>query len=354
MNTVQRQVKCLPYVKMSDRVSSTWTVPALCKAYAWPTGLVGKGVIAIIELGGGWIKSDMVKYFDGIKQPVPSIVDVSVDGTVNSNQTPKNDADVEVALDIQVAASAYYVATGHAASIRVYWAQDIGTAVIAAAKDGCSVCSISWGADEKDWGVAEASKMEAAALEATKAGMIVFAASGDNDSSDGGPGSANVDLPAGCPSVVGCGGTKKTASLEIVWNNNPGKTNGEGTGGGFSTLFARPTWQTVPAFPHKRRMVPDVSAVGDPTTGYVITTYGQSMVVGGTSAVAPLYAGLFASFGQKLGFVTDKLWSNQHCFNDITIGNNGEFSAVVGPDPCSGLGSPKANSLATLFQAQAK
>jgi subtilase family serine protease len=75
------------------------------------------------------------------------------------------------------------------------------------------------------------------------------------------------------------------------------------------------------------------------------------MVVGGTSAVAPLYAGLFAAFGRKLGFVTPKLWANHLCFTDITQGDNGFYRARVGPDPCTGLGSPIGSKLAALLTA---
>jgi kumamolisin len=197
--------------------------------------------------------------------------------------------------------------------------------------------------------------MEAAAVAATNAGMIVFAASGDNDSSDGGPNPANVDLPSSCPHIVGCGGTSKTADYEIVWNNNPGATDGTGTGGGYSTHFNQvPTWQTgIPTPPAGLgRMVPDVSADADPNTGYIIYVHGQQVVgEGGTSAVAPLYAGLFASFGTKLGFITPKLYQNQNCFNDITMGNNGMYNAGPGPDPCTGIGSPIGTKLAALFNA---
>ena len=71
--------------------------------------------------------------------------------------------------------------------------------------------------------------------------------------------------------------------------------------------------------------------------------------LGGTSAVAPLYAGLFAAFGRKFGYVTPTLWLNQTCFNDITSGDNGFYRARVGPDPCSGIGTPIADKLAALF-----
>lgn len=329
--------------------SGPWSVPDLCAAYAWPTSLAGGGVIAIVELGGGYTQSDMQAYFASIGQPVPSLTDVSVDGTQNSPGV--SDADGEVALDIEVAAAAYYVATGgKTATIRVYWSADIASAVRKATADGCDVCSISWGADEANWGTTAAQDMEQAAIAATAAGMVVFAASGDNDSSDGGPTPANVDLPAGCPHVIGCGGTLKTQSTEVVWNDAPGQATGDGSGGGYSTIFPMPAWQVAGGAPNgPGRMVPDVAADADPSTGYEIFFGGSAQVVGGTSAVAPLYSGLFAAFGTKLGFVGSKLWSNESCFTDITVGDNGLYHAGVGPDPCTGLGVPIGSSLAQLF-----
>ncbi len=339
-----------------------WSVPALCAAYNWPSGLAGGGLIAIVELGGGWVQSDMDAFFQSLSQPSPSITDVSVDGTQNSpNQAPPgsaNDSDMEVALDIQVAAASYYAATGQPATIRVYWSQDIASAVQQAANDGCDGCSISWGADEAIWGTEAADEMESAASTATNLGMIVFGAAGDNDSGDGGSTPANVDVPSSCPHVIGCGGTYKSASEEVVWNDNPGQTNGEGTGGGYSTIFPVQSWQIgappAPAgAPGQGRMVPDVSADADPATGYEFYVHGASTVVGGTSAVAPLYTGLFAAFGTKIGFVTPTLWENQSAFNDITEGGNGFYDAAPGPDPCSGIGTPIGTAIAALFPASA-
>ena len=107
-----------PHIQIGLLAPAPWSVPNLCSAYKWPTGLAGGGVIAIVELGGGWVQSDMDAYFKSINQPVPSVTDISVDGTQNSpnKATGSNsDADVEVALDIQVSAAAYYAATGKAA-----------------------------------------------------------------------------------------------------------------------------------------------------------------------------------------------------------------------------------------------
>lgn len=360
------QYACKPYFKLrkmkpggiEPAVSGEpWTVPNLCAAYSWPSGLSGGGIIAIVELGGGWIESDMTSFFESVGQPVPSITDISVDGTENTpgQSGSAGEADYEVALDIEVAGASYYAATGNAATIRVYWSQDIGSAVQKAASDGCNVCTISWGSDEANWGATAAEQMETAAEAAVAAGMVVFGAAGDNDSGDGGPTPANVDCPSSCPHVIGCGGTYKTAAEETVWNDNPGETDGEGTGGGYSTIFPVQAFQIgAPPAPAgstagKGRMVPDVSGDADPNTGYDIFVHGSATVVGGTSAVAPLYAGLFAAFGTKLGFVTPALWKNQKAFNDITVGSNGFYDSAVGPDPCSGIGSPIGTSIAALF-----
>ncbi|MGH9589692.1 MAG: S53 family peptidase [Terracidiphilus sp.] len=369
---------CRPYFKLRERIpgikpgfrlrdgstgiqaaasAPAWNLPDLCTAYKWPSGMLGGGVIAIVELGGGWVQSDIDAFFKSVNQPLPQVADVSVDGTKNSPGT--SDADIEVALDIEVAGAAYFAATGHSAVIRVYWSQDIASAVQKAAEDGCDVCSISWGADEANWGKTAAEQMESTAVAATAAGMAIFAASGDNDSGDGGASPANVDAPSSCPHVIGCGGTQKTATTETVWNDNPGKTNGEGTGGGYSTIFPAQAFQIgAPPAPAKTkygkgRMVPDAAAEADPDTGYNIFVQGSETVVGGTSAVAPLYAGLFAAFGKKLGFVTPTLWKNPSAFTDITSGGNGFYNAAVGPDPCSGLGAPIGAKIAALFVKEA-
>jgi len=218
--------------------ASSWSVPNVCAAYDWPTRLAGGGVIGIVELGGGWVRSDVDQYFASAGLPGPSITDVSVDGSTNQ---PGGEADGEVALNIQVAAAAYSVATGRPATLRIWVGNapgSIASAIRTAATDGCDTISISWGADESVWedlnrqtGRDYAGALEVAAQAATDVGAVVFAAAGDNDASDGGPDPANVDLPASCPHVIGCGGTTKARDREVVWNNDPGNPDGHGTGG---------------------------------------------------------------------------------------------------------------------------
>ena len=340
-----------PYLE--PELAKPWKVLDLCKAYSWPTGLPAGGMVGIVELGGALNLDDVKAFCAANNVPEPTI-----DNATSPFPSDPQGADVEIALDVQVVAASYFAATGQPAHIRMYWPpnDDIAGGVRQAAADGCATVSISWGADEANWGGPALDDMEAAATEAAAAGTAVFAASGDNDSSDGGPGKANVDAPASCPHVVGCGGTEKRESAaspeheEVVWNHQPGKAHGEGTGGGFSTHFPQQTWQN--GAPHgSGRMVPDMAADADPRTGYEIISGGQPVVVGGTSAVAPLLAGLFAAIAVKPGFINPVVWQNHGAFFDVTKGDNGAYRAMQGPDPCTGIGRPIGTSVAALFAA---
>jgi kumamolisin len=347
---------------LRPRVPTSYHVADLCKAYGFPTNLTGGGVIGILELSTpgsnsqlycGYTQADLDHFsqLNGLPRIVPT--DVPVNGGANQ---PGGDGDGEVLLDIEVAAAVYYYCTGQMPVIKMFFAPNDDAAfpavIRAAAAAGCDVLSISWGGDEARWGQKAADDTEAAAQAATENGCIIFGAAGDNSSSDGDPG-ANVDLPSACPHVVACGGTSKTHFKEVVWGN--GKPDGQGTGGGYSVDFPPQDWQIgAPPSPGQAgRMVPDVAADADPNSGYLVVINGEETQIGGTSAVAPLYAGLFASFGQKLGFITPTLFKNPQAFVDITEGSNGSFHAGPGPDPCTGLGVPIGTELAHLFASGA-
>lgn len=313
----------------------------IAKAYGFPTGLPGGGAIAIIELGGGWVQSDIDAFFAKYDLPNPNIVDIECD----AKNAPGGDADGEVALDIQYAAGPYSYCTGKPADVRMYWATDFIPAVeriITDIKAGVKIAavSVSWGAPEDALGMAYCKQADGVFAKLAAMGIPLFPAAGDNDSGDGESGK-HVDFPASSPNVIGCGGTTKTEDAETVWNNGPN----EGTGGGFSTFFPRPSWQGESLMPF--RMVPDVAANADPHTGYEVYCQGYWQVVGGTSAVAPLYAGFVAAVGS--GKLAADLWANRGAFADITQGDNGAYNAVAGPDPCTGLGVPIGAALAAVL-----
>jgi kumamolisin len=328
--------------------------------YGFPAGATASGqTIGLIELGGGYRETDVTAYFKTLGLTAPALTAVSVDGGTN---TPgdANGADGEVMLDIEVCAS---IATG--AKVAVYFApntdQGFIDAVSMAVHDTTnkpSVISISWGGPESSWTSQSTSALDAACQAAAAVGVTITVACGDNGSTDGATGN-NVDFPASSPHVLACGGTTlrgsgTTISSEVVWNE---LASGEGaTGGGVSTLFALPTWQKaskVPAAPSSSggRGVPDVAGDADPSTGYEVRVDGQTMVIGGTSAVAPLWAGLIAvaneQNGVAAGFVNPALYAAgvKDAFRDITNGDNGGFSAGPGWDACTGQGSPVGSAV---------
>jgi kumamolisin len=343
---------------------SSYTPPQVAEAYQFPASASGAGqTIGIIELGGGYRQADLAAYFKTLGLAAPGIIAVSVDGGKNA-PTKANSADGEVMLDIEVAGS---VAPG--AKVAVYFAPntdqgfiDAITTAVHDAKNNPSVISISWGGPESTWTQQSLTALDAACQSAAALGITITVAAGDNGSTDGGKGN-NVDFPASSPHVLGCGGTTLNADgaaiiSEVVWNE---LANNEGaTGGGVSAVFALPSWQAnsnvpVPSANTGGRGVPDVAGDADPTTGYTIRVDGETSVIGGTSAVAPLWAGLVAvanqQLGTKVGFIQPAIYAAKatSAFHDITRGSNGAFSARPGWDACTGLGSPIASRLIPLL-----
>jgi kumamolisin len=353
-----------PSIGMQAHAAGTsFTPPQLEKLYTFPTGLDGTGqCIAIIELGGGYRTADINVYFQKLGLPVPKVRTVRVDGANNHPSTP-NGPDAEVMLDIEVAA-----AVAPKALIAVYFAPntdkgflDAITMAIHDTTNKPSVVSISWGGAENNWTAQAMTSYDQAFQTAATLGVTVCCASGDNGSGDGETdGKAHVDFPASSPSVLGCGGTKliasgNTISNEQVWNEGANSA----TGGGVSDIFPLPAYQNTAGIPpsanaphRKGRGVPDVAGDADPATGYIVRVDGQDFVIGGTSAVAPLWAGLIALLNQKLGhhvgFLNPLAYGslvNTGSFRDITTGNNGAYAARNGWDACTGWGSPNGVKL---------
>lgn len=333
----------------------------VAQAYDFPASSTGAGqCIGIIELGGGYNSSDLTSFFNNLGITPPNVTAVSVDGATNSPTGDPNGPDGEVELDIEVAGS---IAPG--AQIAVYFTSNTDqgfidgiTTAVHDTKLKPSIISISWGGPENSWTAQARNALNSACQDAATMGITVLVASGD-DGADDGTSSPTVDFPASSPYVIGCGGTKLTLSgtsirSEQAWNGL--SSNNGATGGGVSEIFALPSYQqgaNVPAAPNgfAGRGVPDVAADADPESGYNIVIDGQTAVIGGTSAVAPLWAGLLArinqALGKNVGYVNALLYSSnvQSAFRDITSGSNGDYSAGPGWDACTGLGTPDGNAL---------
>jgi kumamolisin len=338
----------------------------VARLYGFPADATGEGeCIALVELGGGYRLSELRTYFTKtvMLPAAPKVSSVSVDGGRNKPGVDGG-ADGEVMLDIEVAG-----AVAPRARIVVYFAPNTDRgfldAITAAIHDKAhhpSIISISWGSAESSWTAQALRAFDQAFQVASALGITVCAAAGDAGSTDGvGDGLQHVDFPASSPNVLACGGTRLVAqggaiSHETVWHDAADSA----TGGGVSDVFDLPAWQADANVPpsanpgHRRgRGVPDVAGDADPVTGYRVLVDGQADVIGGTSAVAPLWAGLVALANQKrgapVGLLQPLLYANPKLLRDVTSGDNGAYRAGPGWDACTGLGSPRAAELVSAL-----
>ena len=377
------QTRALYQIAHSSAVSSSYTPPQLGAVYDFPAGTDGTGqTIAIIELGGGFSDSDLSTYFTGLGIEAPTVTSVGVGGAKNVPGQDPEGADGEVLLDIEVVG-----ALAPKANIVVYFAPNTDAGFLNAISQAAHATptptsmSISWGQGENQWTAQGRASMDQAFIDAAVLGVTVTVAAGDDGSSDRETdGAAHVDFPAASPHALACGGTTLKANVstgvvtsETVWNNGTG--NGA-TGGGYSTTFARPSWQAAAlgAAPQTTagtsgaaaaaptgRGVPDVAGDADPRTGYQVLIDGSPGVIGGTSAVAPLWAALVArlaqAHGAKFGLIQPALYAAAKPgvvapgFRDITSGNNGVYSSTAGWDACTGLGVPVGSQLGPVVAA---
>jgi kumamolisin len=357
-----------------------FTAAQVAQFYNFPTGVDGTGqVIGIVELGGGYRSQDLTAYFKQIGLPAPRVTAVSVDSGRNAPSNVES-ADGEVMLDIEVAAS---IAPG--AHIIVYFAagstdRDFLDAISQAGHDNVnnpSVISVSWGGPEASATEGFQSEFDQVLQSAAALGITVTVASGDSGAADEGPNEwdhrTHADFPASSPFALACGGTSIRVTgdqidAETVWNQHAADTQDDSfgaSGGGISDFFPVPSYQSSIKLPvdittgKAGRGVPDVSGNGDPASGYLVRVDGQELPIGGTSAVAPVWAGLIALVNQKLdrraGFINPLLYANPAALRDVTVGDNMVgtpplgYSATPGWDACTGLGSPDGQKLLAVL-----
>ena len=317
--------------------------------------------VAVFELDG-YVKSNVATYVSnyGLGSPVPS--NILVDGFNGS----AGSGEVEVELDIEV-----INAIAPKAQVLVYEGPNSSAGVVdtykkIATDNTAKVISSSWGQCEPQSSQSDINSEDQVFQQYAAQGQSIFAAAGDTGAYDcrGNTTTLAVDNPADDPYVTGVGGTNLTLSgttysSEKVWNVSSSSAGG----GGISTLFTKPSYQTGPgttnSYSNGKRQVPDVSADADPSTGYSIYSQSSWTVVGGTSAAAPLWAGIAALNNQyaagagkgNLGQANPTLYrifgSTQTYapFHDITSGTNRYYPATSGYDQASGIGTPDAYNL---------
>ena len=376
--------------------ASPLTPPQVASLYNFPTNSAAGQTVGILEFGGGYKKSDITSFLSPLGITTPTIVDQGVHGGTNSpagsaSNLPTIDPDIEVTLDIDVVAS---VAAG--ATIVVYFApntdQAFADAVSQAVHDTANnptVLTCSWYGSEDSWNGSARSSMASALNDAAVLGVTVFFITGDKGSDDGvGDGSAHVAYPGSEYGAIACGGSyianvSGTSFTEGTWNDFGA------TGGGVSDVYGLPAWQDGIGVPKSAnngstvgRGLPDVAGNASSFSGYTLTLYGKATTaltitsgpqagqtlgaIGGTSAVAPLYAALLAqieaAIGEPLGYLTPLLYAlqNDGPIVDIDDGANNQWSGeaktapsyTCGPgwDGCTGLGRLDGGALLAAFQ----
>ena len=355
--------------------------------YEFPAHLDGSGgQIAMIELDGGFIPSDLAPYFRKLGLKPSKIDTILIDGQTNTIGKhlplhPELNADDEVAMDIEMAGA---IAPG--ARQLVYFAQNtdqsflkaVNTAIFATPQPTC--ISISWGQAENAYSKQAMRAFEAAFQDAANLGIPVCVSAGNAGWFEK-TSSRQVEFPASAPHALACGGTRLLASdgaiiNEMVWNSavtdSQDKEVRQRIGGGVSHFFAKPVYQSsvvVPVPPEEStggRGVPDVSGNADPATGYRIRIKGVEEIIGGTGAVAALWAGLIARMGQSIGgpvgFLNPQVYKTRtriEGFRNITdVGEKRTDHATLAWNSCTGLGTPKGTplfrALGTPLPPQAK
>ena len=356
------------------------SLPRIAQLYNFPNTGAADQTIGVFSGGGDYLPSDVTNYFASLPagyQTAPTLVDVNltVDGTTFSNDTSAvgtANGDFEIGQDIQISAG---IAQG--CTIAVYHSEDTEDGWLAwlnaatlpgAGQPTPSTLTSSWllSRDDQNLGSTVLDTLSGAFQAAAARGISVFIALGDSGSEDSvGDGKVHVQYPGSDPWVTSCGGTTignvkngpPVTFEEVAWSESD--ISDGATGGGVSAFFAAPSYQTAAGITgatdssgktHSGRAVPDVAALASFKATYSgIQIGGSSFGGNGTSAVAPLYAGLFAvinqAFGQQMGFINPLIYQlGGSLFLDITVGNNDSgdgtpfFSAGTGWDACTGWG----------------
>lgn len=344
--------------------SPSFRPDTIAAMYNFPAGTGQNQCIGLIELGGGYVSADLETYFGNLGIPAPTVSMVSVDNGANTLTGDASAADCEVMMDIEIVG-----AIAPASNIVVYFAGSTDasflnavTTAIHDTENRPSVISISWGQSESEWDEQTMTAFDEAFQAAATMGITICVATGDHGSSDGeSDGGDHADFPASSNYALACGGTSiagNSGSIEseTVWNDSEGAS-----GGGVSVFFDLPAWRNElrattagnASNQLQKRGVPDVSGNADPETGYAVRVDGQDLTLGGTSAVAPLWAGLIARInannGSPAGYINQRLYPSAGSFRDIVSGNNGTFYASPGWDACTGLGSPDGQRLQDIL-----
>ncbi|MDH6134721.1 subtilase family serine protease [Kitasatospora sp. MAA4] len=325
-------------------------------------GADGTGVKVALWEFDGYTASNLTTYQNQFGLTGPAVTTVPVDG--QSYDSAPGQGQGEVELDSEIVRGVAPKATQLVYEAPNSDQGEIDMAAKIVADNQVSVISISWGGCEPDTTQSSMTAVDNSFKQAAAQGISVYSASGDDGSRDcsrstSGATVKSVDFPGSDTYVTSVGGT----NLQLSGNTYSSESAWSTAGGGVSTVFSKPSWQTGTGITGSMRTVPDVSSNADPNSGFAIYTQGTSspgwQVYGGTSAAAPLWSGFTALFNQKaaaaskanLGQANPALYAVANSanygttFHDVTSGANQDFSTKTGYDQVTGWGTPVGDAL---------
>lgn len=331
-----------------------FTANNYAQIYRFPKPTVNR-VFGVISLGGGVYGSvkngiltsgDIQTYWSklGIEnQPIVYIQ--CLDGARNSPSLNDGGATAENTLDVATIGACcpggrniiilYIGPNTFNGFYNAFNAAINGSVVVNGVTVRPTIISCSWGAPERSWPSADLTRFNNLFGVAVSKGINITAATGDTGASNGLPG-LNTDFPSSSPNVIACGGTTLVCPTR-VYGTGTKETTWTGTGGGISSTFTKPAFQS--SIPGTKRGTPDIAMNADPSTGVEYILNGRTVVYGGTSIVSPAMAAYIGCLPKGSRYIGADLYKYPTCFNDVTVGNNGGYSAKTGYDNCTGLGS---------------
>ena len=368
---------------------------AMAKYYGFPAGTGAGQCAALVQFGGGYDPDDMEAYFRlrGIACPEMALVEIM--GQTNQPASPA----------VMKSCAAYLGLLGpgaagpddpavYKANSGAFWAtlectmdlQVLGT-VVPGAKlvtylapntaqgkynafskaifdtgNNPSVINCSWGSCESQTPQSSMISIDQLFQKAALKGVTICASAGDSgDGASACGGQPSGHFPASSPNALACGGSSVAQDLsrETSWYEVISGFPMSG-GGGYSQLFDLPDWQKSVVTGQTGRGFPDVVAKADIMTGYDVLVGGLDLPMGGTSAAAPLWAGLVALLNEALqrpvGYLTSLLYSGEFAaaLRAVTQSGGGPCTPTPGWNPCTGLGAPVGTALLAALSAEAK
>jgi len=359
--------------KENARGVSYFNMSQIVSIYNIPPNTNQNVVVGVVSFGGGLYGSlanngiltngDVQAYWSAIGIPSinhPKVIVVCVDGATNTPNLHDGGATIENTIDVQIVGSTcksskltiiLYLFPYNSTFYRAFLFMFTSYINVSGAIYKPTIISCSWGIPEIYLSNNELNNTNNLFNFMTNNNINICAASGDGGSSDGvlTPG-AYVDFPSSSPYVTAVGGTSLICP-NYVYNSSTIETAWSQGGGGISSKFAKPSYQTN--INTIGRSTPDLASCSDPNTGIVFMINKLYYIIGGTSVASPLIAGFLAAvnFNKFINPIIYKLPNTS--FHDILTGTNGAYSCRIGYDNCTGLGSINANvlypNLSTIF-----